>query len=151
MLDFALVYDPVSRCADMAFNGRDFVLDATPATPLIMSIGCERRARNDDTLPDDITNPLAPSTLMAKRGWWGDSLNPPGRLTGSRTWLVQRAKATEITRKAVENYLAEATGWLSTDLGLNVQITVRWLSSTYLGYRVRVGSTELALQLALSS
>jgi phage gp46-like protein len=151
MLDIALIYDPETRCADMAFNGRDFVVDTTPATPLIISVGCERRARPDDVLPDAVSDFLKPSTFIAARGSPCDSLNPPGRLTGSRMWLLQRQKQTEAVRKAAETYLAEACDRFNTDLGLAVQITVRWLRPGMLGYRVRVGTTELALQMAVGS
>lgn len=151
MLDIALVYNPVTRVADMAFDGRDFVLDRTFATPLIMSVGCDRRAHDDDGLPDDNADFLNPSTLLSKRGWPGDSLNPKGRLTGSRMWLLVRQKHTEAARRAAESYLSEACDWLNTDLGLAVQITVRWLSASLLGYRVRVGNTEMALQMALNA
>jgi phage gp46-like protein len=150
MLDIALVYDPVSRVADLAFNGRDFVLDRTPATPLIMSVGCSRRAHDDDVLPDDNADFLAPASVMSRRGWPGDSLNPLGRLTGSRMWLLVRQKHTEAVRRAAESYLAEACDWLNTDLGLPVQITVRWLASSLLGYRVRVGKVEMALQMPVA-
>ncbi len=151
MLDIALHYDPVLRRADMAFNGRDFALDSTPATRLILSVGCERRARDDDDLPSATVNPAQPASLTEKRGWWGDSLNPAGRLTGSRMWLLQRQKQTEAVRRAAEGYLAEACDSISTDLGLSVEIVVRWLRPGFLGYRVRVGTTELALQMALSA
>lgn len=151
MLDIALVYDPTTRRADMAFTGRDFALDATPATPLIIAIGCERRALPADTLPDAVSDFLVPSTFVAQRGWWGDSLNPTGRFTGSRMWLLIRSKLNEAVRKQAEGYLAEACTRFSVDLGLAVQITVRILRPGLLGYRVRVGTTELAQQMALQS
>lgn len=151
MLDIALAYDPVARRADMVFGGRDFALDRTPATALIISVGCERRARDDDELPDAVSDFFNPSTLSSKRGWWGDSLNPAGRLTGSRMWLLQRQKHTEAVRRAAETYLAEACQRFDRDLGMAVQITVRWLADGILAYRVRVGSTELALQMALNA
>ncbi|WP_297492488.1 phage GP46 family protein [Acidocella sp.] len=74
-----------------------------------------------------------------------------GRLTGSRFWLLRRAKATETTRRAAEVYFAEALSWLETERSLAVQITVRWVKPGILGILARAGKTSLSLQRALYS
>jgi phage gp46-like protein len=123
-LDIALSYDPVlSRC-DIVFDGRDVVLDATPATPMLMALLCDRRAHADDVLPQEEGPALAPISLMARRGWPGDALDPQGRRTGSRLWLLSRAKWLEQTRRLGEDIAAEALGQVEQDLGIDIALTV---------------------------
>lgn len=153
MLDIAVVYDPVLHRCDLAFNGRDFALDATPASLMLISLGSDRRAHTDDVLPDALSeiNPSNPGTLMARRGSPGDALDPQGRLVGSRWWIYQRAKATEATRKGFESSTVEALGPAAAARKLALQVTVRWLRKGFLGVRARLGTTPVELQLSLQT
>ena len=150
-MDVALQYDPVKRCCDLVFNGRDFALDYTPGSAMLFSILAERRAANDDVLPDTVPDYTAPSTFIARRGWCGDFLDALGRLTGSRFWLLRRAKATEETRRSAEVYFAEALIWLETERNLAVQITVRWVKPGVLGILARCGKASLSLSRAVAA
>ena len=47
-LDLALHYDPARGCCDLVFTGQDLALDRTPITPMLVSLGSDRRARADD-------------------------------------------------------------------------------------------------------
>jgi phage gp46-like protein len=149
-MDVALQYDPVTGCCDVAFDGRDFALDDTPASAMLFSILADRRARPDDVLPDTVPDYTAPSTLMARRGSPTDCLDPNGNFTGSRFWLFSRAKATEQTRQGIETAVAESVEWLETVRNLAVQVTVRWVKPGWAGIRVRAGKTTLSLVRALS-
>jgi phage gp46-like protein len=148
MADIAIAYNPTARCCDLVFTGRDFALDATPVSALLISLGSDRRARLDDVLPDAYSamNPAGPATLLGRRGWVGDGLDNQARLIGSRLWLLVRQKATEGVRKSAEQILAEALAWLNSGRGLALDITVRWFNKTTLAYRVRVGSSTVTLQ-----
>jgi phage gp46-like protein len=137
----ALSYDQRRRRCDLAFSGRDFVLDTTPLTPVLISLGCDRRAHTDDVLPDAVTNDYAPQRLNARRGWCGDALDTLGRLIGSRWWLMLRRKQDEATRKLQESATAEALAWVP----LPVSITVRWVRAGVLGTLVKIGSMTLNL------
>ena len=150
-MDVALRYDPVMRRCDVVFDGRDFAIDATPASAMLFSIFADRRALPDDVLPDTVPDYTAPSSFLARRGWCGDFLDALGRLAGSRFWLLRRAKATETTRRSAEVYFAEALGWLETERNLAVQITVRWVRPEILGILARAGKTSLSLERALYS
>ncbi len=150
-MDIALQYDPVMRRCDVVFNGRDFALDATPASAMLFSLLADRRAEPDDVLPDTVPDYLAPSTFIARRGWCGDWLDALGRLVGSRFWLLRRAKASEATRRAAESYVAQGLGWLETDRNLAVQVTVRWVKPGILGILARCGQTKLSLTRALAA
>lgn len=137
----ALDYDRPSRRCDLAFDGWDLALDTTALTPVLISLGCDRRAHPDDTIPDAVTNDYRPSRLNARRGWPGDGLDPDGRLIGSRWWLNLRRKQTEDTRRQHEDATAEALGWLP----LPVTISVRWVARGILGTLVQVGDLSMDL------
>ncbi len=49
--DLALAYDPARHQCDLVYDGSDFVLDSTPATPMLMALLCRRRAQPADTVP----------------------------------------------------------------------------------------------------
>jgi phage gp46-like protein len=144
-IDTALSYDPVRRRCDLVFDGTDFVLDATPVTPVLLCVGLDRRARTDDELPDTSSQGYSPATLNAKRGWWGDAYDPLGRLVGSWMWLLVRRKQTEATRLLAENGLQAPLEQLANDRNWPISILVRWLAAGVLGYRVTVGQVVLNL------
>ena len=61
--DLALSFDAASRRFDLVLDAaaRNLALDATPASAMIMSVLCDRRARDDDDFPspaDPATPPL---------------------------------------------------------------------------------------------
>ncbi len=59
-----------------------------------------------------------------RRGWWGDALDEQdGDSTGSRLWLLDRAKPSEETRNRAEAYAKEALQWL-LDEGVAETLTV---------------------------
>lgn len=82
-------------------------------TAVIISLATDRRANDDDILPDPLSED--------RRGWWGD-LNADaiwgGGPIGSRLWLLERAKITDsraaqgATVNLVETYIREALQWL---------------------------------------
>ncbi len=148
-MDIALAYNPATRCCDVVYSGRDFALDATPASAMLMSICANRRAKPDDVVPTTVTDWATPESFTARGGYPGDALDPTGALVGSRLWLVQRALATEETLQDVQNYLAECLEWLESVRGMAVQIKVRWLAPQLLAFRARAGNTVLQLQKAL--
>lgn len=138
----ALSYDQRRRKCDLAFDGRDFALDATLLTPVLISLGADRRARPDDVLPDAVTNDYAPQRLNARRGTPLDALDGTGQLFGSRWWLLLRRKQTEETRRLKESTTAEALAWVRQP----VTITVRWVRQNVLSTLIQIGAMTLNLQ-----
>lgn len=141
MLDIALRPDG-SRRLDLAVEGRDLVLDRTPATSMLLAVGCERRALPDDTLP----GAPAPAGFGDRRGWVGDALDARGRRLGSRLWLLGRAKQTEETRRRAERYAAEALARLRAELGLAVSVQAAWVRRGVLALTCRAGGTDVVVQ-----
>lgn len=145
-LDIALAYDPVNRRCDVVFNGVDFALDASWQTPVLMSLGCDRRAHADDELPSDLVKPPAnPPLANTRRGWPGDALDPRGELTGSRAWTLARSKLDETVRRRAQSIDAEALNWLNVRLGVAVGITVERYNANMLAHRIVVGGQTLVV------
>ncbi|MBW6402089.1 phage GP46 family protein [Roseomonas sp. HJA6] len=143
MLDFALRFDPSTGTCDFAIEGGDIALDATPATPMLIALGSDRRARPDDALPDEPR--AAPDTvtiLGRRRGWPGDALDRLGRLIGSRLWLLVRAKQTEDTRRLAITYAEEALA----SHGIAASVDASWIGRDLLGMRVVAGDTVIELR-----
>lgn len=147
-LDIALAWQPNQRWFDVmlaprASGGMDFALDRTPATQMIVSLVCDRRAQPDDTLPQAITDFATPETLTGARGWCADFLDPLGRLCGGRFWLFDREKQTEAVRRRGEAYAAEALAGVETRWLVALTITVRWLRRGVLAVTAIAGPTRV--------
>lgn len=107
-MDFALVSDPANDRADLAVAAGDLVMDGGLATAVMISLGTDRLAAADDSIPDGSGN---------RRGWWGDlpiDDAAPDNI-GSRLWLLRRAKATPATQRLAEQYIREALAWMIDD------------------------------------
>lgn len=97
-------------------------------TSIILSLFCDRRAADDDTLPD---------VSGSRRGWWGDALQP--RAIGSRLWLLAREKQLgEVVNRARE-YARESVAWLLED-GIvdDLEVDAEIVAFGVLGFSVRV-------------
>lgn len=145
-LDLALTYDATRRCCDLALDDEfNLVVDETPITPILLSVGVDRRASPDDELPEGRSQFLAPVSFSERRGALLDGLNVAGDMAGCKLWLLERAKETEITRQLAEYYLAEGLAWTETETGTTAEIEVWWLRDGVLAYRVLVEDVTLEL------
>ncbi|WNJ89177.1 phage GP46 family protein [Bosea sp. 685] len=146
-LDAALIFDPETRRADLQLGeDGDIVLDETPATPMLISLGTDRRAEPDDELPDGVDALNASTSFVARRGWIGDALDALGRKIGSRIWLLNRAKQTETTRRFVEIWAAEALAWVQDETGKAAEISAEWIARNTLKLRCLVDGTVVELK-----
>lgn len=100
--------------------------DRTLASPLLLAIGSDRRAATDDVLPPLMTAPDGVVPFGARRGWVGDVLLGDGQRQGSRLWLLERAKRTEETRLAAEDYAAEAVSVIADYHGVDLNVSASW-------------------------
>jgi len=143
-VDIALVFDPETRRADLALGeDGDLVLDDTPATPMLISLGSDRRARPDDELPTGIDDLNAPTSFVSRRGWSGDAVDAQGRLIGSRLWLLNRAKESELTRRFTEGWASEALEWMGTETGTPATVTATWVRPTVLSLVASYDDTRI--------
>jgi phage gp46-like protein len=146
-LDAALIFDPETRRADLQLGADgDLVLDETPATPMLISLGTDRRAEPDDELPDGVDALNASTSFVARRGWIGDALDPLGRKIGSRIWLLNRAKQTESTRRFAEIWAEEALAWAKDELGQAATVSAEWIARNTLALRCVVAGTAVEMK-----
>jgi phage gp46-like protein len=115
-MDIALFWDPARFQADFGFSSGDLASDSDLTTAVIVSLFTDRRAEDDDPLPD-------PSA--SRRGWWGDALGAVGngRRIGSRLWLLSREKQLKEVVNRGREYAGEALQWLVED-GVASRVTV---------------------------
>lgn len=103
-MDIALVYDANAKAFDLAISGGDLVGDDGLETAVLLSLYTDRRALDEDELPDGGTD---------QRGWWADAYGD--RPIGSRLWLLSREKDLDSVLRRAEEYASEALAWLIED------------------------------------
>lgn len=143
--DIALTFDPETRRCDLVLGDDcDLVIDETAVTPMLLSIGLDRRAAEDDPLPAGRDAFLVPTDFQVRRGWAGDALDRNGERVGSRLWLLDRAKATEQTRMLFQMWLEEALAWVKRETGKAAEIEVWWAARELLRWRALIGNDEIS-------
>ncbi len=146
LLDLAIAWDPVHRRCDLVVADAGLALDATPLTPLLLSLGSDRRAEPDDTLPDTVTAGSITAGLNPRRGWAGDALDPNGDRAGSRLWLLEREKQTDDVLARARDYALQSLAWLGDREGVDIDVAVAWPTRTAMRMDVSVGTAVLQLQ-----
>lgn len=128
MTDIALQW--MNDHGDMVVAGADLLADDGLETAVILSIGLDRRADDDDGLPDDVD----------PRGWWGDSYaDVPGDQIGSKFWLLARAKQLPSVAQQVKEYAEQALQWLVDDgVASSVICAAQWIAEYTLGLTVTI-------------
>lgn len=142
--DLKLTFDPAFAC-DFTIDGGDLALDTTPATPMLVSLGTDRRARADDRLPDGVSPISAPVRWSPRRGWVGDCLSRTGRRIGARLWLLSREHDDETTRMRAEAYAAEGLAWAKRDFAIDPEISATWVRTGILKLRAMIDGRAVTL------
>jgi phage gp46-like protein len=114
MTDIALIVaNPTDFAADdnfvldIALIGADLASDDGMNTAICLSLFTDARADDDDVLP------VAGGD---RRGWWGDAYaDTPGDVTGSKLWLLERAKQTPDVLVRAQQYAQDALAWMIED------------------------------------
>lgn len=101
-------------------------------TAVIISLFTDRRAADDDVLPDQAS--------ADRRGWWGDAYaEVSGDQIGSRLWLLRREKQTPQVLERARQYAAEALQWLVDDgVARAVDVTAEWLNAGAMGLVIEI-------------
>lgn len=106
MTDLALIWDNAIWGADVGVAGGDLIADDGLHTAVIMSLFLDAPAKPDDVVPEG----------AERRGFWGDALaEVPGDVTGSRLWLLRRAKQLASKLSDAQTYAAQALQWMVDD------------------------------------
>lgn len=111
---------------DCGMEAGDLVAEDSLRTAVILSLFLDRRANDDDILPNDSDD---------RRGWWADTVAPmtdygigggsaSGDHIGSRLWLLSREKQFAGVLERARHYAEEALTWLVEDgVATAVQVT----------------------------
>lgn len=134
MTDLRLIWDVASGAADLTVAGADLDSDDGLGTAVIISLFTDRRVADDEL----------PAGESWRRGYWGDSLNDePGDETGSKLWLLGRAKQTPAVLVRAEEYAQEALAWLVDDgIARAVAVVAAWIARGVLSLCVTIDMRE---------
>ena len=111
---------------DCGMEAGDLVAEGSLRTAVILSLFLDRRADDDDILPNGSYD---------RRGWWADTVAPmtdygigggsaSGDHIGSRLWLLSREKQLAGVLERARHYAEEALTWLVEDgVATAVQVT----------------------------
>ncbi len=118
MADVKIHWDIGLMEGDLSIEDSDLESDDGLETAVIISLFTDRRARDDDELPDP-NNP-------DRRGWWGDLVaEVADDQIGSRRWLLERSKTTPDVLVKLKEYDMEALQWMIDDgVAAKIEITV---------------------------
>ena len=105
MPDIALAWNNSIGAGDICIVGADLGNDDGLETAVLLSLFTDRRVR-----PEEL-----PPGVSWRRGWWGDGLNDDQDQTGSKLWLLHRAKRTPDLLVRARGYASEALAWLVGD------------------------------------
>jgi len=107
--DIRIDWDSILQEGNFLFANNDLTTDEGLGTAIIVSLFTDRRAFDDDILPD--------SNSSDKRGLWGDLVLPDvdGDQIGSRIWLLEREKTTKEVQERYKKYAEEALQWMIDD------------------------------------
>ncbi len=131
MTDIALIPIQGDFSADIAVLNGDLQSDEGMNTAIIISLFTDARADDDDALPQENAD---------RRGWWADAYAPiPGDVTGSKLWLLSRAKQTSAVLIQARQYALDALAWLIADgVAASVEVTASFPQRGWLGLAVEV-------------
>ncbi|EGJ49057.1 phage GP46 family protein [Desulfocurvibacter africanus] len=132
-MDIALIQKQAGGAVyfDLALDGFDLAADGSLRTAVILSLLCDRRAEEDDEIPDGTT---------FRRGWWADAYSETeGDRWGSRLWLLRRSKQLPETLRKAREYAEEALAWLVEDgVATSVSVTAEVVRNGVLGLLVQI-------------
>jgi phage gp46-like protein len=97
---------------DLEVSGSDLVNEPGLENAVLISILTDRRADNEDILPN---------IADTKRGWWADNIS--SHKIGSRLWILGRHTINNTTLAEAKQYTEECLAWQISD-GVADQIIV---------------------------
>lgn len=132
-MDIALVPNQAGETLvfDLALSGFDLAADSGLRTAVLLSLLCDRRAEDDDEIPDGTSD---------RRGWWADAFaERQGDRFGSRLWLLRRSKQIPETARLAREYAEQALVWMVEDgVATSVAVSAEIVRRGVLGLRVAI-------------
>lgn len=130
-VNYFLSEDLGSIVADVQMDGADLRIDDGLYSATIVSLFTDRRAHDDDVLPDGGDD---------KRGYFGDAFpEVEGDKIGSRLWLLSREKQTQSVLNRAREYAEEALLWMVEDgIAKTVKVETSIVRNGVLGIFVEI-------------
>lgn len=137
--DLKIRWDNELLEGDLIFENNDLASEDNLITAALISLFSDRRAEDDDVLPDPETGD--------RRGWWGDLTIPafPGDQIGSRLWLLERSKTTQEVLTQAEEFVRESLQWMIDDgiaVKLDVEVERQQVNNETLAFKVSIRKTD---------
>lgn len=125
-IDIRIAWDPANGRGDWVLDGAILDSDKSLESAVLVSLFSDRVA--------DPADPLPPGDAD-RRGWYGDDQGDP--LTGSRLWLLARAKHVPETAARARDYILESLQWLVDDgVVARVDCATWWAAANQLAAQV---------------
>jgi phage gp46-like protein len=128
-MDVGLIWKEMG--ADLALEDLALVRDDGLKTAVVLSLFIDRRAEDDDELPDNTGD---------RRGWWADAYAEiADDKIGSRLWLLSREKQLPSVLARAREYAEEALAWLVEDsVAESVTVETWWVRTGVMGLLARI-------------
>lgn len=142
--EIALIWNSDYQESNLGYSNNDLTLENGLASAVIMSLFTDRRASDDDILPDFFSTD--------RRGWWGDlaSTEIKNDQIGSRLWLLERSKTIPEVLVQAKEYVRESLEWLIEDgLASDIQITTERQKTTdreILAFKVHIATIPESIE-----
>ena len=139
-----IAFTDLSKYFDLALSGADLTADDGLETAVIISLFSDRRADDDDAIPDGSND---------RRGWWGDTYaDIEGDKIGSILWLLSRSKQVPDVARQAKGHIEEALSWMIEDgVTQSVSVVCEWYATGILAAAitlVRPNGTPLTMKFA---
>ncbi|WP_163371084.1 phage GP46 family protein [Endozoicomonas acroporae] len=143
MSDIKSVFIDLTQGIDRALTSAGLAEDNGLETAVIISLFTDARAFPDDGLPPGAD----------PRGVWSDSLTQTATPTGSRRWLLARAKQNNETLLKLVDYDRESLSWLlDSGLASAVNISAEWVANGVISEQISITLADgSALAVTLNS
>ena len=97
---------PVDDTGDVSYDATGKIVEgADLKTAVFLSLFLDAPARDDDVIPAG----------SLRRGFWADAYSTIGDITGSRLWLLDRAKVVASSLVDAKTYADDALAWMLAD------------------------------------
>ena len=106
---------PVGTTGDVSYDATGKIVEGRDLkSNVFLSLFLDAPAQDGDDVPAG----------TIRRGFWADAFSTDGDITGSRLWLLDRAKVTATSLADAKMYAEEALAWLIRDgIARSVSVT----------------------------
>ena len=138
--DIKILWNDDYLKGDIEYDNGDLTRELGLETSVLMSLFTNKRANEDDTLPDPNND--------NRQGWWGDEVSEyEDDQIGSKLWLLSRSKTDQDTIIKAEAYAKESLQWMLDDgVSAKNEVDVYRLNrpdgSATLGLHVRIYQSD---------